>query len=155
MDVYRLESSEALKSGAALWVVPDALVSRWTKKLDWYLNFQIFRARRRPPIKTQDSVKSLVKDLDVLDVNVEGPMKMSGQTPLLIAAQNQLPTEALVVVPWTKKTETWLAQVVKTAESLNLHPVRLFLPDTMDAEARKETWKFLGSSKQPFELVEG
>lgn len=40
-----LHISNALSLGSQLWVVPALTESFWARKIDWYLNFQIYKAK--------------------------------------------------------------------------------------------------------------
>lgn len=130
----------ALSPGAQLWFVPPLEASRWSKRIDWYLGFQIRRAGPHQPANFSPELHGLVESLEV-DVPM---MRLSKDAPLMIASEMLLPNHQTVVVPLVSGEETamgqWAVSCHRIWLGLGQPMVRIFLPEKMTPQAFAAKW---------------
>lgn len=115
-----------------LWLVADAGSSIWSRRLDWYLNFQAMRSERYQP---HPSLK-------------EGDLSLAESGPLLIASQGLLPCSKTVFVAMDAATNDvalrvsrWVDKCVSVWRNFSCPRVRVFLPDKVSAEVFLLAWQ--------------
>ncbi len=137
MALSVLSQASALKQGAQLWVLPDISNSRWTVKIDWYLNFQICKAQRHTLRELPDFVEKVITD-----TGIEKPaIKYDEHSTLLIASEHLLPNKWVALVPVHKNYAQWAKQVFETWASLQTPSLRVFLPAGYSAGDFNEHWR--------------
>ncbi len=122
--ITTLSQASALNPGAELWAMADLPNSKWTAKIDWYLNFQIVKASRheRPPLS-----EFLVKIVEKTGVKIPQLEPISA-APLLIHSQPLLPNKWVAVVPYTDNFKEWMKSVSQVWQQLQNPSLRIFLP---------------------------
>ncbi len=110
-----LSPSKAFKPGAQLWLITDCQHSSWTSVIDWYLNFQITKNRKKKNITSTPTTPS----------------------PLLIGSSHFLPCQQLLELPYTKH---WLNQAYTIWSSLNLPSLRIFVPKPLSMSTVQKQW---------------
>lgn len=135
MNVLSLAS--AYNPGSDLWIVPDFPSSRWTAKLDWYLNFQIVRSTRH----TSPELRNFLLYVE----NETGLEHMQPQilktSPLMITSEAFLPNKWVVVVPTDDNFTHWVRQVSAIWENLKHPSLRIFLPTGQNAGSFHKEWQ--------------
>ncbi len=136
MSLKKLANPGAFGQGADLWVVPDPQKSPWTRKIDWYLNLQIRRAKNHQPQKISTQLEEILQanELNLPDFNI------NGNTPLLVNSHNHLPTRSVLHVPMTKKVEDWVSECHKIWRQLSEPTVRFFLPEEISEDIFENQW---------------
>ena len=122
--ITTLSQASALNPGAELWVMADLTTSKWTAKIDWYLNFQIVKASRHQPPPMSDFLIKIIEK-----TNIELP-KLSPMTSasLLIHSQAFLPNKWVAVVPYQDNLKEWMTSIYRVCEQLQNPSLRIFLP---------------------------
>lgn len=136
MSLQVLFRAKAFGPGSDLWLVPDPDKSADVRKMDWYLNFQLAKARTQ---KNQEMAPELKNIL----IQNEWPELRPGnkdQQALMIAANPFLPTQMVVMVPSQKQFSQWVAQAKKVWAGLGRPSVRIFLPEGESPDTMKELW---------------
>lgn len=125
----------ALAAGSDLWVIPELNTSRWSQTLDWYVNFQISRAKNHHAKELSSELKSIINDneLEVLQFN-------SPKTSLMIASDGRLPNKQLVELTSSEKPEEWVLQVFQIWQQLQRPSLRIFLPEFITSEDLFKLW---------------
>ena len=137
MALSVLSQASALNPGSDLWIVPDAGNSRWSVKIDWYLNFQICKAERH----VSRALPEFVSDV-LSETGLEKPaLKYSPQAPLLIPSENLLPNKWVAVLPLHKNYTQWVSDIARTWASLHNPTLRVFLPPGQNAGSFNELWQ--------------
>lgn len=125
------DSLTALAPGVQLWMIPPLAHSEWSKRIDWYLGFQIRRSEPHQAVVFSPEMKALV---DELEVEVP-PLNLSPQTPLMIASETLLPNHQTVVVPMIGGEESavsqWVVSCHRVWSGLGKPGARVFLPNKM------------------------
>ena len=148
MKINVLTQKEAYSHGDELWVVhPDdkATISR----LDWLLNFQISRAHRHqakklPPQLNALMQKCALKDFDFTDGSHQ-------ESPLLIAASSFVPV-LWVLLSRGLELKKWCQHILEVRKKINLHRVRVFLPQEISLTEFESTWSHVSDSS-PINVV--
>lgn len=137
MSVSVLSQAGALNPGSDLWIVPDLERSRWTAKLDWYLNFQICKASRHESARLPEFVGSVLRETDQAFPNVSVPT----DSILMISSSELLPNKWVLVVPWTENIAEWTDKVIKAWQDLKEPSLRIFLPPGQSAGSIQQQWQ--------------
>ena len=101
MSINILTTIDQYSGGDDLWIFPDLQKSKPLKKIDWYLNFQIYNSE----FKTKQ--------------------------PTLISSHNKLPTKAVLSIPFNGDLSNWCDSINKTWKGLSSNSIRVFLPDNI------------------------
>lgn len=130
----------ALSPGVQLWFIPPLEASPWSKRIDWYLGFQIRRAKPHKPANFSSELHELVESLEV-DVPT---MRLTKDAPLMIASEMLLPNHQTVVVPLNDSEDTSLAQWTVSCHriwlGLGQPSARVFLPEKLSVQAFAAKW---------------
>jgi hypothetical protein len=131
-----LDSLTALSSGCDLWIVADPSQSRWTRKIDWYLNFQLQRAQtHRSPGKSAE-LDRLLGSLEL-----EAPIfELKSLAPLMVASSRLLPNRQTVLVPMPDDLDDWVKRCHELWKSMSCPTTRVFLPESVQPEAFCSRW---------------
>ena len=82
MAIRSLDPKTSLASGCDLWIVTEAARSKWARKIDWYLNFQILRASLHESKTISPELQAVMEKWDF-----EAPDVGAGsEAPLMIAS---------------------------------------------------------------------
>lgn len=146
--VQLLSLASAFNPGHDLWVVPDAASSRWTLRLDWYLNFQITRASRHPSPKLAAEVDGLLREIEW---RPETPAPPEPAT-LLVACENLLPARWVAVVPNPGDLAGWTQRIQDAWRDLRQPTLKVFLPTGLQAGPFSEEWR-RRSDQEDYSLV--
>ncbi len=139
MAVQILNHAQSFGSGSQLWVMSDDLSAPLNRKIDWYLNFQVTRARQHkskglsPQLKTVLNENSLTLSDYEIDTN----------SPTLILAGRQLPAQFLLVVPLVEgqsDSKKWSKTIHERWLAMNKPAARVFLPSSISAAQFKQGW---------------
>lgn len=148
MAMSVLSQASALNQGAQLWVLPDISNSRWTLKVDWYLNFQICKANRHTLRDLPEFIEHVVHD-----TGLEKPViKYDEHSTLLIASEHLLPNKWVGLIPLHKNYAQWVEQVSETWVSLQNPSLRIFLPAGHSPGDFNELWR-IHSKFEDFTIV--
>ena len=99
MHLNLLTPINQYNEGDDIWVFADIQNSKALKKIDWYLNFQMFNSN--------------FKQLETT----------------MVLCHKKLPTKAIVSVPYNGDIKHWCNRVNKAWLELNSPSIRVFLPD--------------------------
>lgn len=132
MRLKQLSYHTALTPGANLWILPDRESSFWTKKIDWYLNFQISIHTSRFYLSPQQ-----IKHLQEWDLPYM-PKKI--YQVRMIASSQLLPNTQTVIIPFKKEITHWIKQAQKIWINLKTPSLRLFLPDHSISNDVEDSW---------------
>ena len=128
-----LSTRNALKSGSDLWVLADLNASYWTKKIHWYLNFQIYKFKKAKKLSTQ-KLKNLKDDgFNFKNITAKSDL-------LLISSEKLLSNKKTLIVKF-EDTRSWFSKAKVCFESLNRPSIRFFLPDKMTKDEVLNHWE--------------
>lgn len=137
MAAQLLSYASAFNPGQDLWIVPDTAGSRWTLRLDWYLNFQITKTFRHSPRTLPPEMLSLLREIDWNP----GHPHASAKAPLLVSSESRLPARWVTVVPDSNEVDDWSGRAVAVWQGLGRPSLKIFLPTGLQAGAFTESWK--------------
>ena len=129
-----LNSTEAFKHGSDIWVGATLEQSKWTRKLDWYLNLQILKSeyfKRTPP---QSPILKILEEVEV----PQSP-KISEHAPLMVGVMMQIPARQFIVLPF-HDLATWARQIHQIWHKLKRPSLRIFLPVGHSTDEFREYW---------------
>lgn len=138
-----LYRSQAFGPGSQLWFIAGSNRSKEntkhptiTSKIDWYLNFQLTRARKHKPYTFSNTLKSIINENNLPTFTIEH----SDPNPLMIIAKEQFPTTAVIEVPLSENTKKWPKSIHEIWQKLEEPSLRVFLPQEISAEEFKTVW---------------
>ena len=131
MSLQVLFRSKAFGPGSDLWIVPDSDQSEDVRKMDWYLNFQLARAKHHKSQSPSPELRNILMENEWPDMR--NPSKES--KALMVAAGNFLPTQVVVMVPPQKQFALWVAQAKKSGPALANRKFGSFCPKAKSPRA--------------------
>lgn len=136
MSLKKLVNPGAFGQGADLWIIPDPKNSSWARKIDWYLNLQIQRAKNHQPQKISSFLKTILEnnELELPEFDIKG------DTPLLVNSHNHLPTRSVLHVPMADTPDKWVEECYKIWTGLSEPTVRFFLPEEISEDFFEKKW---------------
>ena len=144
--------TDAFSSGSNLWIIADLESSKWAQKLDWYLNFQLRRAKLHTPKKISESAQEKIASwgIDVQKLTKGVRSLDRKKAALMIASQKLLPHQLTIQIPFRDLTVgEWAQNCLKLLQNLKQTQARIFLPQKISAS---EFSKVLGSKNSEFEI---
>lgn len=124
-----------------MWVLPSPLNSLWSRKIDWYMNFQITRGLQH---QSGSRSKHLEEILSRVAWKLPGEFNTE-QDPLLIAVGPRLPCTWLLIledfVADKKSFGRALPVLSKVWSDLKEPRLRLFAPLDFSKEMMVDLWK--------------
>jgi len=144
-------AQESLKPGCPLWFVAQPTVSQLSRKIDWYLNFQIMKSECR-------IAKTASVELEQIEEawGIERPdLSVASPAPVLIPSHAYFPNKQIVILPFDGAGDHWAEAIQNTARGLKETRIRIFLPDALTSEEFKRSWPKKNSAFiEEIELVE-
>lgn len=137
MAISVLSQASALNPGAELWIMADASNSRWTLKVDWYLNFQVTKSSRHQTANIDSYLRDVIEATE-LD---QQKIAISSNDPLLIPCENLLPCRWAAMIPLHQSYAAWVHEIAKVWKSLGHPALRIFLPAGQNAGSFNELWQ--------------
>lgn len=144
-----LDAASALLPGVELWLMPPLEQSPWTRKIDWYLGFQLRRAGPHRPAQFSGELNQIVQDNEVelpAALAPESLVRLSNTSPLMIASEMLLPNHQTIIVPNTdsgnrsEELVRWAVACHKIWHRLGEPNVRVFLPEGASVAAFEKAW---------------
>lgn len=132
-----LSLASAFNPGHDLWIVPGTENSRWTLRLDWYLNFQVTRAGRHESRALPAEIDGILREIEW---RPEAPA-VDAKATLLVSCEDRLPARWVAVVPDTKDLGDWTARIEAVWRNLKQPSLKIFLPTGLQAGTFSEEWK--------------
>lgn len=139
MSLQKISQPAALSPGALLWVVPDSPHSSWTRKIDWYLNFQMANSLKR---ESATFAPQLNKILQANEMDPP-PVACQSDSPLLIASSTRFPNLQTIQVSYHNDIQKWTHTIFNIWKALNFPSLRIFLPETCNTDQFIEAWAHL------------
>lgn len=136
MAITVLENDFALTVGCDLWIVADNESSRWSRRIDWLLNFQMRRAALHRTAQLSPELSKLIKDCEADPVPVPD---LATHAPLMIASARLLPAQTTVMIP-SGTGDDWAKACHRVWMSLERPLARIFLPEGVTAEHFTRHW---------------
>lgn len=137
MAILNLSHASALGSGSDLWVLPQVEISQWARKVDWYLNFQISRARNHTPRQPDSELRAIMDENHLPYQDHSNPERSQ---PLLIASHTHLPNQLTLELPVQNKPTAWVQSIHGHWDSLKRPTLRVFLPPAIGPEDFTKLW---------------
>ena len=129
-------SENALAPGCDVWIAAEPERSRWSRKIDWYLGFQLMKAAGHETATLSPSLKSILAHEEMASVEVAA----AADAPLMVASRKLLPNTTTVMVPF-KETKSWVEACHRVWTGLNQPRIRVFLPDDLSSEDFLGAWR--------------
>lgn len=147
MSWAELSAEQAFSEGSTLWIVGDLESSLWASKINWYLNFQLRRARFHKSRELPAELVSVVQTWEV-----EAPQfDLDNSAPLLIETSKLLPAQMTVQI-LNKTFDSWTDQAQRIWTDLHKPSVRVFLPEGKTADALAAKWKLPADAQATYVL---
>jgi hypothetical protein len=123
----------ALSPGAQLWLIPSLDVSAWSRRIDWYLGFQIRRSR---PYRRFEFGSDMRQLMEVYEETVP-KIPRTENAPLMVASAELLPNRQTVVIP---PGDDWVASCHRIWKGLDEPAARVFLPPGLTRAEFEKKW---------------
>lgn len=153
MPIQKLAKAGAMGVGSELWITPNPEVSPWTRKIDWYLNFQMARAYHHEGLKISPELENILKENEV-----QWNPSTHKREALMVATQLRLPATQVVLIPLKSDSatdkENWIESVKKIWEGLGSPRLRIFLPLVLKESEFLSLWPE-GGMKSDLTFVPG
>lgn len=137
MQIQTISTTNCFTPGADLWIAPDHPNSLFTKKLDWYLNFQLIKSSQKSSPKLSPTLCEILKSESLPEPQVN----LEAYPPLLIPTSGRLPAQFVVFIPNQGDFKLWLSKALLAWKQLNQLPTRVFLPPGLSLEQCQLEWK--------------
>jgi hypothetical protein len=136
MSITALDAENALSSGAKLWILADLGHSRWTERIDWYLNFQINRAEPHTTPQIGEKLNAVLAETEFVAPEV----KLLEKAPLMVSSSELLPNHVTVVVPLADSASEWVLRGYAVWTELGRPELRVFLPESVSLSTFQSAW---------------
>lgn len=137
MNLQTRDESSAFAPGCDVWIVSEPESSIWTRKIDWYLNFQIMKAS----LHVMPSVSAQLRSISAAnEFELDEGATQSRTAPLMIASSRLVPAAKTVVVRFGGDLSAWVSSCHKVWQSLQAPRTRIFLPDGVGSERFSAAW---------------
>jgi hypothetical protein len=136
MAIHTLYRAQAFGPGCALWIIADQPKNPINIRIDWYLNFQLMKARSHHTEKWAPQLKTILKDNNITQFENEDSIKK----PLMVPADQNFPVNNIVEIPSPEDKKNWVSKAQTIWEKLNHPELRVFLPTEISTEEFKTYW---------------
>ncbi len=134
-----INRAHAFSPGSDLWIVPaTASQNPIIRRMDWYLNFQLSRARHRIVKELPHEIKRIMTENQMNELLSEHE-KNRDTSPLAVIASDRLPTNIVVELPGAKPPD-WVQNARSVWENLGKPRIRLFLSSEIDPAIFLKYW---------------
>lgn len=124
MNIQILSPVNAFNPGSDLWCLPHFEHSRWVKKVDWYLNFQLTKSLLHEKKVHAPQLTKLIEDTGSPIFKSPLPEKKS----LMISSDKLLPNRWTIMVPYEQNISLWVSEIQKIYTQMKSPTLRIFLP---------------------------
>ncbi len=114
-----LTEATALSDGADLWIITQGDISKWSQKMNWYLNFQIGKTQRHSTPKISEFLELVLKETDLKQVQLRTQEEKSNSAVLFVASQ-LLPCKSVLLLPYLGDLFKWIGEIAKYQKDLFL-----------------------------------
>lgn len=137
MAIQKLSQAGAFGSGSELWILPQVEKSVWARKIDWYLNFQISRAKDHTPHRPRPELNEILSqnEQEFVEYTTDESTR-----PLLVASHSHLPNEMTLELPFHEEPQHWVKQAHTHWDQLRRPTLRVFLPPGMPMDDFIQLW---------------
>jgi hypothetical protein len=129
-----LSHSSAFNPSSDLWIVSEG--SKWAKKLDWYLNFQIVKSSRHTSREIGTELNQYLEA-----AGLDYAPNFTSASHLLISSQHLLPNKWVLVLPDPSNWNAWVKDLHSTWLKINKPTLRVFLPAGKTAADFTPVWQ--------------
>ncbi len=138
MATTTLSTAQAFSPGSDLWIIANDSPPEILKKIDWYLNFQLTRARRHKATSLAPQMKSILTENPIPNIEFNRPENSS----LLILANGQLPCQFVLVHGDENGSsgKKWSQSIYDAWVKLKKPTVRVFLPKAVTSSQFLQGW---------------
>lgn len=130
MEVTKLNHATALSTYADIWMLPPFNETKWSKIVDYYLNFMILKSQNKKSAQLNDNLKSILLKEDIPNT----VMTEKSKTPLMVAAQNYLPAKQIIYFNHLESLNEYTVAINKIALQLRSSSIKVFIPETMSTD---------------------
>lgn len=136
MNIQKVTKANAFSPGKNTWFLPQLSHSKWTRKVDWYLNFVISRADNHNSAQLSPKLESIISENEL----PLQPIKCDDKAPALFASHSRLPNHQTIVINFNNDIQTWVTEIQKIWQNLNQPQSRIFLPVDISIDEFKNLW---------------
>ncbi len=122
-----LNTANAFNPGSELWVIPELEASPISRKIDWYLNFQIHQYLNHKKAELSDRVKEILQACELKNLNLM-ETRNSKKLGILISSSNLLPNRWTYYIEGSKAIVGWLDQINDVWQGLGKPSIRIVAP---------------------------
>ena len=115
--MQNISQLSVLDSGSDIWIIPEEHLSYWARKIDWYLNLQIYRTAYI--YKNEPDSHSKI--------------------PLAIMSQQRFPNKQVIQMPFDEPKK-WVHNIFNLWNRFQRPSLRVFLPQNITDSFFKKLW---------------
>ncbi|MCB0411466.1 MAG: hypothetical protein KDD22_03000 [Bdellovibrionales bacterium] len=135
MPIQKLAKAGAFGIGSELWIIPEPEVSSWSRRIDWYLNFQVARSQLTTATSLSPEIKAILEDNEI-----DWHMNPLEKPPLMVMTLGKIPALQVVCLSYHATGVKWFDVAHKIWLDLNRPRVRLFLPPELEEKQLLNSW---------------
>jgi hypothetical protein len=113
-----------------LWIVPDFDQSTLSRRIDWYLNFQIHRFIKHSRQPISPALQNIIKKCELKEFDFIEKIHLAG---LLISSSLLLPNRWVYYLKATSNINEWVQQSFDVWSKLHQPSLRFILPKHISA----------------------
>ncbi len=134
-----INRAHAFSTGSPLWIIPSPTAETpLLRRIDWYLNFQLSRARTHQSRTLDASLKDILTKNHLESLfTVNGPANLPA--PLAVIADEHLPANIVVELP-PSNPQNWVQAAHSVWTEFGKPNVRVFLPQKIDPDFFAKYW---------------
>lgn len=157
MNIIPISNISALSNGADLWIIPQVEQSQWSKRLDWYLNFQIGKAVKHKLPTINPILTKILHDTELENEINHKAKNISFHhfsiNTLLIAPGDLLPAKHLVLLNFENNLRKWVEEISNVWTQLGLPSLRIFIPQNIEIGDFNKEWELSADNDKEISVV--
>jgi hypothetical protein len=136
MAITILSQASSLNPGADLWIIPDETSSKFSQKIDWYMNFQFLKNQLHTKRSINNELRFILNECELSPIT-SAEAKHPG---LLVSSSELLPNRWILQIPYSQNTESWCQFIIQIWQGLKQPTLRIFLPTGLSTGDFQRIW---------------
>lgn len=136
MSSTDLSHASSLNPGADLWITAGLSESHWTRKLNWYVNFQLSWAEQLQSPTLSPVITDWLEACEIPNQRYHPKNKNCW----LISSHQWLPNRWTMMLKYDDDLKTWVKNISDSWNQLSQPSLRLFLPPQCSKIEFEKIW---------------
>jgi hypothetical protein len=139
MPAIELNHASGFNTGADLWAMADLKSSLWSKKIDWYVNFQLTEASFHQQPNLDSNINFWIKECELGEHRYFSKINQ----PWLVHSSETLPNRWVLLNSFEQGPEIWVNNIHQSWNQLGRVSLRVFLPESFSVTDFNRQWSVL------------